>query len=84
MKLLAELERFVIDQVKQGTYASPEAAIVAAVDRERWRAEQQGWLAAGIQKGLDSGPTGELDMEEIIRRGQARLAARQRNTTDRR
>lgn len=71
-----ELERFVSDQVKQGTYASPEAAIVAAVDRERRRAEQHAWLAAEIQKGLDSGQAGELDMEEIIRRGKTRLAAR--------
>lgn len=76
VQLPAELERFVTDQVKQGNYASPEAAIVAAVDRERRRAEQQAWLASEIQKGLDSGPAGELDMEDIIRRGKARLAAR--------
>ncbi len=78
VKLPAELERFVTDQVKQGNYASPEAAIVAAVDRERRRAEQHAWLAAEIQRGLDSGPASELDMEEIIRQGRARLAARKR------
>lgn len=78
VQLPAELERFVADQVQQGKYASSEAAIVAAVDRERRRAEQHAWLAFEIQKGLDSGPAGELDMEEIIRRGRVRLAARKR------
>jgi putative addiction module CopG family antidote len=82
VKLPAALERFVTDQVKQGTYASREAAIVAAVDRERRRAEQRTWLASKIQKGLDSGPAAELDMQDVIRRGKARLAARKRRRTN--
>ncbi|MGH8322194.1 MAG: hypothetical protein ACRETD_00110 [Steroidobacteraceae bacterium] len=80
VQLPADLERFVTDQVKQGTYASAEAAILAAVDRERRRTEQHAWLAAELQKGLDSAPAGELDMEDIIQRGRARLAGRERDT----
>jgi len=59
VKLPAELERFVSDQVKQGNYASPE---------------QHAWLATEIQKGLDSGPACELDMEEIIRQAPRKIS----------
>ena len=78
VKLPAALERFVTAQVKRGAYPSREAAIVAAVDQERRRPEQRGWLATEIQKGLDSGSAGELQIEDVIRRGKARLAARKR------
>jgi hypothetical protein len=35
-------------------------------------------LAAELEKGLDSGSTGELDMASVIRRGRSRLATRKR------
>jgi putative addiction module CopG family antidote len=78
VKLPAALQRYVSNQVKQGAYASPEAAIVAAVEERRRREKQRAWLSTEIQKGLDSGPAGTLDIEDVIRRGKARLAARRR------
>ena len=70
------LEKFVDSQVREDTYRNREAAIVAAVSQEKRRSEQRAWLQSEIQKGLDSGPTGELDIENIIRRGRRRVVAR--------
>lgn len=78
LKLPATLEKFVATQVEQGAYRSREAAIVAAVASEKRRTEQRNWLRTEIQKGIDSGPAGPLDMEDVIRRGRARVAARKR------
>jgi putative addiction module CopG family antidote len=72
------LEKFVDSQVREDTYRNREAAIVAAVSQEKRRSEQRAWLQSEIQKGLDSGPTGELDIENIIRRGRRRVVARAR------
>ncbi len=74
----AALEKFVDSQVREGTYRSREAAIVAAVSHQKRRSEQLAWLQSEIQKGLNSGPTGELDIENVIRRGRRRVAARAR------
>lgn len=79
LKLPRNLEKFVAAQVEQGAYRTREAAIVAAVASEKRRAEQRAWLQAEIQKGLDSGPAaGPLNMEDVIRRGRARLGAQKR------
>jgi len=78
VKLPAALEKFVDSQVREGTYRSREATIVAAVSHQKRRSEQVAWLHSEIQKGLDSGSTGELDIENIIRRGRRRVAARAR------
>jgi putative addiction module CopG family antidote len=78
LKLPPALERFVAAQVKQGAYSSREAAIIAAVVKEKRRTEQRAWLQTEIQKGLESGPAVELNMEHVIRRGRARLASRKR------
>ena len=78
LKLPAKLEKFVAEQVEQGAYRSRKAAIVAAVAHEKRRAEQRAWLEVELQKGLDSSSAGPLNMEDIIRRGRARLAARKR------
>jgi antitoxin ParD1/3/4 len=75
VKLPAALEKFVASQVSEGTYRSREAAIVAAVQHQKRRSEQLTWLRSEIQKGLDSGPAGELDIENVIRRGRRRVAA---------
>jgi Arc/MetJ-type ribon-helix-helix transcriptional regulator len=69
------LERFLSAAVKQGVYPSREAAIIAAVDRERRRTEQRSGLTAAIQKGLDSGSGGSLNVERVIRRGRTRARA---------
>lgn len=78
IKLPAALEKFVASQVREGTYRSREAAIVAAVSHQMRRSEQMAWLQSEIQKGLDSGPAGQLDIEKVIRRGRRRVAARAR------
>lgn len=82
LKLPAKLEKFVAEQVEQGAYRSRKAAIVAAVAREKRRAEQHAWLETELQKGLESGSAGPLDMEDVIRRGRARLATRKRRRSD--
>jgi hypothetical protein len=61
LKLAADLEKFLASQVQQGTYPTRMAAISAAVAHEKRRAEQRVWLQGELQKGLDSGSTGELD-----------------------
>jgi antitoxin ParD1/3/4 len=80
IKLPAALEKFVASQVREGRYRSREAAIIAAVLNQKRRSEQLGWMRTEIQNGLDSGPADELDIEETIRRGRRRLAARTRPT----
>ena len=78
LKLPAALEEFVASQVRKGAYRSREAAIVAAVLRQKRRSEQLARLRSEIRKGLDSAPAGELDISQVIRRGRRRLAARAR------
>ncbi len=76
IRLPAALEKFIASQVRQGRYRSREAAIVAAVSHQKRRSEQLVWLQSEVQKGLDSRPAVEFDIEKIIRRGRRRLAAR--------
>jgi antitoxin ParD1/3/4 len=78
LRLPVALEEFVASQVREGVYSSRKAAIVAAVLHQKRRSEQLAWLKSEIQKGLDSGPVGELDIKDVIRRGRRRLAARAR------
>ena len=79
LKLPAPLEKFVSAQVEQGAYRSRQAAIVAAVASEKRRVEQRAWLAQELQKGIDSGSaTAPLNIEDVIRRGRRRNAARAR------
>jgi putative addiction module CopG family antidote len=78
IRLPAALEKFIASQVREGRYRSREAAIVAAVSHQKRRSEQLAWLQSEVQKGLDSGPAVEFDIEKIIRRGRRRLAARAR------
>lgn len=78
LKVPAALEEFVASQVREGAYRNRNAAIVAAVLHQKRRSEQLAWLQSEIQKGLDSGPAGELDLNAVVRRGRRRLAARAR------
>jgi Arc/MetJ-type ribon-helix-helix transcriptional regulator len=68
----------VASQVREGVYSSRKAAIVAAVLHQKRRSQQLAWLKSEIQKGLDSGSAGELEIKDVIRRGCRRLAARAR------
>jgi putative addiction module CopG family antidote len=78
LKLPAALEEFVASQVREGgAYHRRKAAIIAALLHQKRRSEQLAWLHTEIQKGLDSGSAGELDINQVIRRGR-RLAARAR------
>ncbi len=79
LKLPRTLEKFVAAQLEQGAYRSRRAVIVAAVAGEKRRTEQRARLSAEIQKGLDSGTAGPLDMDNVIRRGRGRFAARKRS-----
>jgi hypothetical protein len=45
---------------------------------QKRRSQQLAWLKSEIQKGLDSGSAGELEIKDVIRRGCRRLAARAR------
>jgi putative addiction module CopG family antidote len=76
VKLPPALEEFVASQVRKGAYRNRNAAIVAAVLHQKRRSEQLAWLQSEIQKGVDSGSAGELAINQIIRRGRRRLAAR--------
>jgi hypothetical protein len=49
-----------------------------AVSHQKRRSAQLAWLQSEIQKGVDSGPAGVLDIEKIIQRGRRRVAARAR------
>jgi predicted transcriptional regulator len=63
-------------QIREGTSRDRKATIEAAVSQQKRRSEQLDWLQTEIQKGLASGPTGELDIENVIRRGRRRVVAR--------
>ena len=78
VKLPAVLEEFVASQAREGRFRSREAVIVAAVSHQKRRGEPVTWLRSEFQRGLDSGPAVELDIEKTIRRGRRRLAARAR------
>jgi putative addiction module CopG family antidote len=78
LKLPAALEKFVTAQVEQGAYRSRQAVIVAAVANAKRHTQQRAARAQQIQKGLDSGTAGPLDMENVIRGGRGRTAARKR------
>lgn len=72
-------EAFVKAQVQQGRYASASEVIREGLrvleEREQFRAMKLEALRKAIQEGTDSGPAGELDIEDIKRRGRERLVA---------
>jgi hypothetical protein len=59
----------------RGRVSQREAAIVAAALHQKCRSEQLACLQSEIQRGLDSGPARELDINHLIRRGRRWLAA---------
>ncbi len=76
LKLPAALEKFVAAQVEEGVHRSRRAAIIAAVVSAKRRTEQRKRLTHEIQKGIDSGTAGPLNIDAVIRRGRGRLAER--------
>ena len=85
VSLTEELEQFVRDLVDSGRYRSASEVVRAGLrllqDQEKLRAVKLEELRKEVQKGLDSGPAGELDVEDIIERGKERLAENNRETT---
>lgn len=77
LKLPATLATFIAAQVEQGAYRSRRDAIIAAVAGEKRRVGLRTRLTEALQKGLDSGTGVPLNMEDLIRRGSARLRAGQ-------
>ena len=85
VSLTEELEQFVRDLVDSGRYRSASEVVRAGLrllqDQETLRAVKLEELRKEVQKGLDSGSAGELDVEDIIERGKERLAQNNRETT---
>lgn len=68
IRLQAESEKFIAEQVRAGKFASEEEAISAAVDQMREREEKLAWLRRELQIGVDQierGDCAEWDVEEI-------------------
>jgi antitoxin ParD1/3/4 len=82
INLTPQLEELVRSKVTSGLYNSASEVVREALrlmEREdQLRAAALAQLRQDIQVGIDSGPAGELDMEDIKRRGRERLAAAQR------
>ena len=76
----AHFEKFAKDLVASGRYASVSEVLregLRMVEREeRTRNEQLAWLKAEVQKGIDSGDAGILDMDELIAEAKAEKAKR--------
>jgi Arc/MetJ-type ribon-helix-helix transcriptional regulator len=65
IKLPAALEKFVASQVRDGTYRSREAAIVAAVSQQKRRSEQLAWLQSEVQKRLSVAVAADLRLAPV-------------------
>lgn len=82
INLTPQLEEMVRLKVTSGLYNSASEVVREALrlmEREdQVRAAKLAQLRQDIQAGIDSGSAGELDVEDIKRRGRERLAAAQR------
>jgi antitoxin ParD1/3/4 len=78
INLPPDLDAFVHQQIEAGRYESVEMVIIAALrllqEHERKLEELRAELRPALES-LDRGEGIPLDMEDIIRRGRARLAA---------
>ncbi len=79
VNLTPQLEEMVRTKVASGLYNSASEVVREALrlmERDdQVRAATLSQLRRDIQEGLDSGPAGELDVEDIKRRGRELLAA---------
>ena len=79
INLTPQLEDLVRSKVTSGLYNSASEVVREALrlmEREdQMRAATLSQLRQDIQKGLQSGPAGELDIEDIKLRGRVMLAA---------
>ena len=84
VSLTQELEQFIRQKVDSGLYNSSSEVVREALrlleERDRLKAWKLDELRRAIQEGIDSLERGEgipFDAEDIIRRGHARLEAKQ-------
>jgi len=77
VSLTPHLEQFVHETVTSGRYQSASEVVRTALrlleEQELEREAKLEWLRQEIQKGLDSGPSSPLDMDDIKRRARQRL-----------
>lgn len=84
VSLTPELEQFIRQKVDSGLYNSSSEVVREALrlleEQDRLKEWKLGELRKAIQEGLDSLERGEgvpFDAEDVIRRGRARLKAKQ-------
>ncbi len=81
VSLTPELEALVKQKVSTGRYNSSSEVVREALrlweDKEKIREMRLEELRKEIQKGLDSGPSTPLDIEDIKKRGRERLEKKQ-------
>lgn len=77
VNLTPELEAMVREKVATGLYSSASEVVREALrlmeEKDRFNKMKLDQLRADIQAGIASGDAGTLDVEEIKRRGRARL-----------
>jgi antitoxin ParD1/3/4 len=77
ISLTPELEKFITDRVQSGMYHSSSEVVREALrllqEQQMFKEIKLAELRQEIQKGKDSGPFKELDIEDVIRRGKKRL-----------
>ncbi|NJM74412.1 MAG: type II toxin-antitoxin system ParD family antitoxin [Acaryochloridaceae cyanobacterium RU_4_10] len=78
ISLTPELKKFIADRVQSGLYHSSSEVVREALrllqEQQMFKEIKLAELKQEIQKGKDSGPSKELDIEDVIRRGKKRLA----------
>jgi len=78
INLTPQLETMVREKVTSGLYGSASEVVREALrlmeQQDRLRGIKLEQLRRDIQEGIDSGPAGELDIEEVKRRGRELLA----------
>jgi antitoxin ParD1/3/4 len=78
ISLTPELEKFITDRVQSGLYQSSSEVVREALrllqEQQMFKEIKLAELKQEIQKGKESGPAKELDIEDVIRRGKKRLA----------
>jgi antitoxin ParD1/3/4 len=80
VSLTVELERYVQNKVESGLYHSASEVIREGLrllqEQDMLKEIKLQTLRAEIQQGIDSGESTPLDIEDVIRRGKERLAAK--------
>lgn len=82
VSLTPELEQFVADRVKTGMYHSSSEVIREALrllkEQDALKEVRLAELRRDIQRGKESGPAKDLDIEDVIHRGKQCLGSASR------